>query len=105
MLAKHRQKAGAADAGQGGSVQGRVAAIDALLAAMKRRLSAVHAALQVQGGGAVPVGEEQPGANSGAPATAAASSHTGLRYGEEAQRAIALHMREAASAALALFSA
>ncbi|KAL4430130.1 hypothetical protein ABPG77_004912 [Micractinium sp. CCAP 211/92] len=105
ILAKHRQKAGAADAGQGGSVQGQVAAIDALLAAMKRRLSAVHAALQVQGGGAVPVGEEQPGANSGAPATAAASSHAGLRYREEAQRAIALHMREAASAALALFSA
>lgn len=44
MLAKQRQKVGASG-GKDASVEGRVASIDALLLAMKRRLAAVQAAL------------------------------------------------------------
>lgn len=45
MLAKMRQKAGAGEGQDGGGVQGRVASIDALLLAMRRRLAVVQAAL------------------------------------------------------------
>lgn len=106
MLAKQRQKAGAA-AAQAGGVHSRVATIDALLAAMKRRLSAVHAAMQAEVREAAPAAEGQPAASSDdAPASAPASSRGRPTHREEqAQQAIALHMREAAAAALPLFRA
>ncbi|KAL4434179.1 hypothetical protein ABPG75_000620 [Micractinium tetrahymenae] len=106
-LAKQRQKAGAAAAAaQAGGVQGRVATIDVLLAAMKRRLAAVQAAMEAQPGEPSAAAEGQGGSASEAPAAAAPVSGAGHEYNvDRARRATALYLREAATAALPLLHA